>query len=378
MGKIFVFASDALVRFKNGKILIHTTSSARPAFECENPMLVGWLCQFSKPTDADRALGALSPADCSAASDVIGRLCDAGTLVRIGSPEAGPATPEQSAIQAKRHMRLLARSVYELSCDILGLGPHGEAWLESQTGIGTERRLIALLAAVDGFRSELNSGRGGYLEQQLRSLGVTPESSELKLHIGCGPHAIPGWINLDIYPAPLSMNVMWGLPFSTGSARYVFVSHLLEHLYFPLDVQALLKEIRRVLAPGGIVRVVVPDIEQCIEAYHRNDRAFFASRRETWSWWPENPTRLEDFLAYAGAGAEPTYLFESHKYGYDFETLERALQNQGFTNITRSNYMESAHDALRVDHASAVAKAMYGDRYYSLFVEASADQTPKR
>ena len=115
----------------------------------------------------------------------------------------------------------------------------------------------------------------------------------------------------------------------------------------------------------------MPDIEQCIEAYSTKNRAFFESRRETWSWWPANPTRLEDFLAYAGAGAEPAYLFESHKYGYDIETLQRALEAAGFTDIERSSYMASEHEPLRVDSISDVAKATYGDRYYSLFVEAT-------
>ncbi|MDB6086409.1 MAG: hypothetical protein JWN43_4290, partial [Gammaproteobacteria bacterium] len=135
-------------------------------------------------------------------------------------------------------------------------------------------------------------------------------------------------------------------------------------------VKPFLAELRRVLAPGAVVRIVVPDIAQCIEAYVKDDKTFFGNRRETWPWWPENPTRLEDFLAYAGAGAEPAYLFESHKYGYDFETLSRVLSDAGFTGIAHCNYMASPHDALRVDHVSAVANAKYGDRYYSLFVEA--------
>jgi hypothetical protein len=120
------------------------------------------------------------------------------------------------------------------------------------------------------------------------------------------------------------------------------------------------------------VRIVVPDVAACIEAYQRNDAAFFASRRETWPWWPENPTRLEDFLAYAGAGPEPGWLFEAHKFGYDVETLARLLTDHGLVAPTPSTYQGSAHPELRVDDISAVAKATYGDgRYYSLFMEAT-------
>jgi len=229
---------------------------------------------------------------------------------------------------------------------------------------------MSVIASVDGLRAELSALAKFQIAEQLRVLGCDEAGRDLKLHIGCGKGHLPGWINMDVYPAPLALNVLRGLPFAAGSVSHVFVSHLLEHLYFPGDVRPFLEEVRRVLAPGGVVRIVVPDVERCIEAYAADDRTFFASRRETWTWWPENPTRLEDFLAYSGVGPEPAYLFEAHKYGYDFETLSRVLRDAGFESITRSSYMQSEHEALRVDDASAVAKAKYGDRYYSLFVEA--------
>jgi predicted SAM-dependent methyltransferase len=268
-------------------------------------------------------------------------------------------------------VRLLARSIYDTASDLFGLGPFAEAELARRGGMGVERRLMALLGATDGLRSELAGLRESHIAQQLQALGLDPSSRELQLHIGCGRGTLPGWVNIDVHPAPLAMNVLRGMPFAAGSARCVFVSHFLEHLFFPRDVRPFLAELRRILAPGGVVRIVVPDIEQCIDAYVTDDRAFFGSRRETWSWWPENPTRLEDFLGYAGVGAEPAYLFESHKYGYDFETLRRTLEDAGFASIKRSAYMASEHSALQVDDISDVAKAKYGDRYYSLFVEAS-------
>jgi predicted SAM-dependent methyltransferase len=365
-----VFAADALVRFRGGRILIHTTSSKLPAFESENPMLIGWLCQFSKPTMPDAAIAALPPADRAAAAPVVDYLKRSGTLVEMDAPAATAPSESESLLRTKNHLRLLARSLYDTACDLLSFGPYAESQLLNRTGSGIERRLMALLAAIDGLRTELTALRQPYVTPQIAALGLAATARDFKLHIGCGKHPLDGWVNIDVYPAPLAMNVLWGLPFASGSARYIFVSHLLEHLFFPRDVKPFLAELRRVLAPGGVVRIVVPDIEQCIEAYVNNDRNFFGSRREAWPWWPENPTRLEDFLAYAGAGAEPAYLFESHKYGYDFETLARVLADAGFIDIERSNYMASRHEALQVDHASAVAKATYGERHYSLFVDA--------
>jgi SAM-dependent methyltransferase len=335
-------------------------------------MLVGWICRFAAPTDAETAIAALAPDDRERAGQVIDYLIRNGVLVAAGSREAGDRPAAESAALIRNHLRLLARSIYDLACDVLGLGPEvAERALADQTGIGLERRLMAALASLDGLRNELLPPRRSRMQAQLATLGVGPASKDLQLHIGCGTGHLPGWINIDVDPAPLAMNALWGLPFADRSVSRVFVSHMLEHLFFPRDVLFFLGELKRVMAPGGVARIVVPDIGQCIAAYESNDRSFFASRRETWSWWPENATRLQDFLNYAGAGPEPAHLFEAHKYGYDFETLAKVLREAGFERIRESEYMRSEDPALLVDDISAVASASYGDRHYSLFVEAS-------
>ncbi len=366
-----LFSADALVRFREGRILVHTTSSNLRAFESDNPMLIGWLCQFCKAVDAESALAALRPPDRVDAQAAVGYLLRSGALIHANEVGRLGESDEELLVRTKQHLRFAARSLYELACDIIGFGAYAEDRLRARTGVGVERRLMALLASIDGLKSELVSMRHSYVESQLAGLAIPKKPAALKLHIGCGQDLLDGWINIDVSPAPLALNVQWGLPFPSASVRYMFVSHLLEHMFFPRDVMPFLTGIRRALAPGATVRFVVPDVEQCIEAYVRNDRSFFESRREIWPWWPANPTRLEDFLGYAGVGAEPLYLFESHKYGYDFETLERVLRDAGFTGISRSGYMSSSHQELRVDDQSAVARAKYGERYYSLFVEAS-------
>jgi len=373
MATNLVFSADTLIRFRNGRILVHTTSSPLRAFESDQPMLIGWICRFFQPTDVDAAVTALPPDDRASVVRIIDYLTRSGVLVPAGSAEARERPASDSAPLIRNHLRLLARSVYDLACDVVGMGPEAaEQALAEQTGIGLERRLMAALASLDGLRNELLPLRRSRIKEQLTTLGVDASTKDLQLHIGCGPGHLPGWINIDVHPAPFAMNILWGLPFPDRSVSRVFVSHLLEHLFYPRDVQFLLGELKRVLQPGGVVRIVVPDVEQCITAYANNDRSFVASRRETWSWWPENATRLEDFLAYAGVGSEPAYLFEAHKYGYDFETLAKVLGEAGFSAVRMSAYMKSEDPALRVDDVSAVAKAQYGERYYSLFVEASA------
>jgi predicted SAM-dependent methyltransferase len=370
MATWLVFAPGALIRFKNGRAVVHNTSSPLPAFESDSPMLIGWLCQFSKPFDVEQALLSLQESDRKQVIPVLEYLRKSSVLVSTEAADRQASSGTEQIQESKHYLRLLARSIYEISCDLNALDPSADERLRGRSGLGVRDRLMSLIAAIDGLRAELLELNRQQIAEQQKELGVTSASRDLKLHIGCGKGHLPGWINIDVHPAPLALNVLRGLPFSPASASHVFVSHFFEHLYYPGDVKPFLQELRRVLIKGGLVRLVVPDIESCIEAYSADDRTFFASRRETWTWWPENSTRLEDFLAYAGAGPDPAYLFEAHKYGYDFETLSRVLRDAGFEAIVKSAYMDSVHNELRVDDASAVAKAKYGERYYSLFVEA--------
>ena len=359
------FAADAIIRARAGQLVIHTTASPLPAFETDNPMLVGWLCQFARPLDPQAALAALGPAERKTVGEVVDYLRRSGALVAVGAPQP-PLDPAHS----RRHLRALSRGVYEIGCDILAEGDALDGLLQNETGVGLERRLLALLSALDGLRGDVHRVRDARLRRQLAPLQRKPDSPPFRLHIGCGPGLLDGWVNIDVAPAPLALNILRGLPFPDASAQFAFVSHALEHLFFPRDVMPFLADVRRVLRPGGTVRLIVPDVSLAIEAYEAPDTKFFDSRRETWSWWPTDPTRLEDFLAYSGAGSEPAFSFESHKYGYDFETLDKVLRMSGFTAIRRCAYMQSPQAELRVDDVSSVARARFGERYYSLFVEA--------
>lgn len=365
-----VFAPDTLMRFQGGRVLIHTSADSHPAFQTDQPSLVGWLSQFAAPVDADQALGRLPDERRELAKRAVAYLLECGALIAAEGLTADPTAAATAHVNSRKLVATLSQDVYELACDTLGFGPHAEQALIQRSGLGLETRLLALVSATKTLRAELAALRSPYLLQQLQALGVGPQSRDLQLHVGCGPCHLPDWINLDIFPAPLATNVLWGLPFADGSVRRVFLSHLLEHLFYPNDVAPFLSELARVLAPGGRVRIVVPDIEQCIEAYQNRDTLFFAERRKHWGGGDGATTRLEDFLAYAGAGPDPAYVFEAHKFGYDFETMARALQRAGFVDIERVAYMQSRDAALRVDDHSEVASASYGGRHYSLFVEA--------
>jgi SAM-dependent methyltransferase len=362
------FAADTLIRAQDQRMVIHATTSEAPPFSTESPMLVGWLAQFMRATDVPRALASLNPADAAAAQQVISHLQRIGALVPAHSVAA--ELPSVAHARSTQYLSALARQIYDLSADVQGLGEFAEVALRQNSGVGLAHRLLALGSAITGLRKELAALREPHLAKQFDALGVPVDAIHLKLHLGCGPVHLEGFINIDIAPAPLSMNVLWGLPFDDASVAVVYLSHLLEHLFYPGDVNALFSEIFRVLAPGGCVRVVVPDMARCLDAYAQGDRAFFAARREHFAWWPADASMLENFLTYAGVGPDPSYLFESHKYGYDFATLEKALRTAGFQDIVKSTFQGSRIAALHIEHLSEAARWRAGEEYLSLFVEA--------
>jgi predicted SAM-dependent methyltransferase len=89
------------------------------------------------------------------------------------------------------------------------------------------------------------------------------------VNIGCGATWHPAWTNLDVRPMSpqvRSWNVSHGLPFQREQVDACYASHLLEHLTREQG-RALLVECLRVLRPGGIVRLAVPDLERIVREY---------------------------------------------------------------------------------------------------------------
>ncbi len=89
------------------------------------------------------------------------------------------------------------------------------------------------------------------------------------VNFGCGQLIRPEWVNLDIDPrdpAVMHADFRHPLPFESGTVDAVYHSHVLEHLDRD-DAKAFLKENARVLKPGGVLRVVVPDLEVVVSHY---------------------------------------------------------------------------------------------------------------
>lgn len=91
----------------------------------------------------------------------------------------------------------------------------------------------------------------------------------LLVNVGCGAVAHASWSNFDVVPQLAhvqALDVRRGLPLVDGVAAAVYSSHVLEHLT-DSEARPFLAEMRRVLEPGGVIRLVVPDLEVICRNY---------------------------------------------------------------------------------------------------------------
>lgn len=151
-------------------------------------------------------------------------------------------------------------------------------------------------------------------------------------------------------------NLAHGIPFGENSVDAVYHSHLLEHLDASVAL-LFLEEIFRVLIPGGIVRIVVPDFELLVREYIANveecklkpelmfDHDQFlvplieqCVRREAYGTSQQSGIRrfLENFLF-----GDARRRGETHQWMYDRFNLQAKLQATGFTEIRVLEYNSS-------------------------------------
>jgi SAM-dependent methyltransferase len=97
------------------------------------------------------------------------------------------------------------------------------------------------------------------------------------INLGCGPLARAGWINCDFRDLPgvdLRCDITRGIALAEDQADFIAAIHFLQDLAYPQIVPALL-ELRRVLKPGGVLRLAVPDLDKAVRAYLDHDAAYF-------------------------------------------------------------------------------------------------------
>lgn len=184
-----------------------------------------------------------------------------------------------------------------------------------------------------------------------------------KLNFGCGDHPLPGWCNLDNgdgvwyrppeHPDIVQLDVFEALhALPRSCASFITSEHFFEH--FTLEEgRRILRGWLLALRPGGVVRVVTPDLETEARIYlHKQrpvaDEIYLAHKRR---WLNTRHTPVEGELLNDCILLNYGVRLDGHKMIYDFDTLAHEMRLAGFTNVRRCAYRESSHAELRdIDH----------------------------
>lgn len=179
--------------------------------------------------------------------------------------------------------------------------------------------------------------------------------SGIKVNVGCGLSPTPGWLNFDnslsvrIARLPAVSSVLRGMglltaksaelaelrraggvrfanaaariPCAAGSVAAVYSSHMIEHLDRS-EARAFLTEVKRVLRPGGVVRIAAPDLSRLVSDYIATGDAdgFVAGIHMGL----DRPAGLRGWARWTLAGPR------HHLWMYDGASLTRLLRETGF------------------------------------------------
>jgi predicted SAM-dependent methyltransferase len=89
------------------------------------------------------------------------------------------------------------------------------------------------------------------------------------LNLGCGTRCLDNWINIDFIKSRkgvIAHNLLKGIPYPDEYFDVVYSSHVLEH-FTKKQGEFFIKECFRVLKKNGVLRIVVPDLEQIVKSY---------------------------------------------------------------------------------------------------------------
>jgi predicted SAM-dependent methyltransferase len=126
----------------------------------------------------------------------------------------------------------------------------------------------------------------------------------LKLNLGCGTNRLGGWENHDA-----DVDLRKRLPWPNESAKFILLEHVLEHFGCGVGYK-ILEECWRILPPGGVVRICIPDVTKV-----QSDPAYteFIQR----AGWGDNPVRA-------------VACYHGHEMLWTYDTLAVVLKSIGF------------------------------------------------
>ena len=221
-------------------------------------------------------------------------------------------------------------------------------------------RLPVTQSMFDQLRFEANAwlvkGQNRALPARRKVLARVRALRGALVNVACGPQILDGFVNMDLLGPP--PRILWdcrrSLPLADGGAAGIRVEQFVEHLDPREELPNFLRDCVRVLEPGGVLRIIVPDAARYLQAYCRPGLDGFRELAVPDPFPADLPTRMDVI----------NHIFHQwgeHRWAYDFETLSLRLRTAGFVAIEQVSYQRSRLPALAQDRDVHAPYSLYVD-----------------
>jgi predicted SAM-dependent methyltransferase len=219
-------------------------------------------------------------------------------------------------------------------------------WANRAAQAGITLAAIGLFLA---FRPDIFGYTRDHLTADFREKVATPgiiadylkQNPKPKIQIGAGESHAAGWLNTDIEPTAgqAFLDATRPLPFADGSVAYIFGEHVIEHITYD-QALGFLKEAHRVLAPGGKIRMVTPNLLQFVSLFQEPNPKYIARKLDFHSWPVDSP--------------DPEALVlnnEMHWFGHQFlytpKLLKASYAQAGFADVRHYHAGETSDEVFK-------------------------------
>lgn len=160
--------------------------------------------------------------------------------------------------------------------------------------------------------------------------------SDLKVNFGAVEAPKKDFLNLDFTKnADFRLDLRKPIPMDGGLCAMVYSEHFIEHLSYPEGAELHFSECFRLLKPGGIISISVPDTWWPLLEYVEGKKEYLLAC-EIHQWHPRELTTFMEHINHhfrqRARGMSYNH-FENHRFAWDFDTLKSKLEAAGFTQI---------------------------------------------
>lgn len=200
---------------------------------------------------------------------------------------------------------------------------------------------------------------------------IAVDDTLVKINVAAGPNVFPSdnWINIDREDMSayvtylLIVNTLKGMPqdqkklaeyikggavinyqvhdittglpqFADNSTDLLYFGQSIEHFNIIYQIPNILKELHRILKPGGLIRITTPDFDLLLKAYLEGKMNQFVNDQPAF-YKDADPASQLAYLMFAATGPNSNFKnYEGHMFIFTKESMTRVLRAAGFREIT--------------------------------------------